>query len=292
MTEGLSIGTNRHLSLGKSSSACIGRHDSSSSEVVASCSRNGILQLRDTLLLLETQSLLLTSLSFGNSGGLLRTHLRSKRRGAYWTAAGTVDNVRVTGCLRGPVAVGLSVYGSEQGSFLIVSVLCRSRGARRNRSRCWHGLDCCSHRRRYADSVRIVARAALDSVTRRQEGVEALNKLGVTGEEGRDTFDDARCVNTVSSQHLRRVGCGDRHIRPAFEVLHDVQESVVNIWVVDKLDLDLVEVAQGILWTISSVKGRGMGEPNIRSEWAAGPGRHLLLERRQVAWAQAWPAIE
>ena len=37
------------------------------------------------------------------------------------------------------------------------------------------------------------------------------------------------------------------HLRLALEVLHDVEESIIHIWLVDKLDLDLVEVAQSIL---------------------------------------------
>jgi hypothetical protein len=35
--------------------------------------------------------------------------------------------------------------------------------------------------------------------------------------------------------------------RLAFEILHDVQEPIVYIWLVCELDLDLVEIAQGIL---------------------------------------------
>ena len=31
------------------------------------------------------------------------------------------------------------------------------------------------------------------------------------------------------------------------EVFHDIEESGVNIWLVGKLDLDLVKVAEGIL---------------------------------------------
>ena len=39
------------------------------------------------------------------------------------------------------------------------------------------------------------------------------------------------------------------HLRLALEVLHDVEEPVIHIWLVDKLYLDLIEVAQSVLCT-------------------------------------------
>ena len=40
---------------------------------------------------------------------------------------------------------------------------------------------------------------------------------------------------------------GSLYPRLALEVFHDVEESVIHIWLLMKLDLDLVEVAQCIL---------------------------------------------
>lgn len=56
-------------------------------------------------------------------------------------------------------------------------------------------LDRCAHGRRHTNRIRIVAGAALDSVSRRQEGVKALNEGGVTGKKFRDAVDDARRVD-------------------------------------------------------------------------------------------------
>lgn len=44
-----------------------------------------------------------------------------------------------------------------------------------------------------------------------------------------------------------RDSLGSLHPRLALEVLHDIEESVIDIWLLMKLDLDLVEVAQCIL---------------------------------------------
>ncbi|KAH0357064.1 hypothetical protein KCU81_g247, partial [Aureobasidium melanogenum] len=126
-------------------------------------------------------------------------------------------------------------------------------------------LPGCSHLVcRDPDSIRVIASAALDSVARRQKGVEALDELRIAGKKSRDTFDDTGCINTVSCQHLRMIRCGDRHIRSTLEVFHNVQESVINIWVINKLHFDLVKVAQRVLETI---------------RWAAGLDRPALANR-------------
>lgn len=39
----------------------------------------------------------------------------------------------------------------------------------------------------------------------------------------------------------------DCNLRLAFEVFHNVQESIVYVWLIGKLNLDLVEVAERIL---------------------------------------------
>lgn len=37
------------------------------------------------------------------------------------------------------------------------------------------------------------------------------------------------------------------HLRLALKILHNIQKSIVNIWLVGELNLDLVKVAEGIL---------------------------------------------
>lgn len=41
---------------------------------------------------------------------------------------------------------------------------------------------------------------------------------------------------------------GTIHLRLAFEVLHDIKKSIVDIGLVRKLDFDLIKVTKGILW--------------------------------------------
>jgi hypothetical protein len=53
-----------------------------------------------------------------------------------------------------------------------------------------------AHRRRDADAVGVVAEAALDAVSRRQKGVEALDEIGMSGEELGDAVDDSGGVDT------------------------------------------------------------------------------------------------
>jgi hypothetical protein len=53
-----------------------------------------------------------------------------------------------------------------------------------------------------------------------------LNQVGITSEKGRHAFNDARGVNGT-----------------ALEVLHDVQEAVVDIGMIGELYFDLIKVA-------------------------------------------------
>lgn len=98
------------------------------------------------------------------------------------------------------------------------------------RSWLWHRLHCCSHRSGDSDRIRVVTRSAFDPVSRRQERVKSLDELWITRKERTDSTDDAWGVD------------GSR-----LEVFHDVQETVVDVWMVGELDLDLVEVAQRVV---------------------------------------------
>jgi hypothetical protein len=41
------------------------------------------------------------------------------------------------------------------------------------------------------------------------------------------------------------------HLRLAFEVLHNIKESIVDIGLVGKLNFDLIKITEGILWQIN-----------------------------------------
>ena len=53
-----------------------------------------------------------------------------------------------------------------------------------------------------------------------------MNQVGITSEKGRHAFNDARSVDGT-----------------ALEVLHDVQEAVVDIGMIGELYFDLIKVA-------------------------------------------------
>ena len=97
-------------------------------------------------------------------------------------------------------------------------------------SRGGHIADCCAHWSGHADDIWIVTLAAFNPISRRQECVETLNQLWVASEE-----------LTNSTDHTWSID-GAR-----FEVLHDVQESVIHIRVLSELDFHLVEVAEGVI---------------------------------------------
>ena len=75
----------------------------------------------------------------------------------------------------------------------------------------------------------MLIKAAFDAVAGGQERIKALYETRLPAEQHRHTLDDAGRID-----------------RLALKVLHDIEESIVHIRVVRKLDLDLVEVRQGI----------------------------------------------
>lgn len=70
---------------------------------------------------------------------------------------------------------------------------------------------------------------ALDSVSRRQERVEALNEMRKASEQVRHPRNHTRSIKGMT-----------------LEVLHDIQKPVVHVRVVRELDLHLVQVRQRV----------------------------------------------
>jgi hypothetical protein len=46
-----------------------------------------------------------------------------------------------------------------------------------------------------------------------------------------------------------------KHVRLAFEVFHDIKKSIIHIWLICKLDLDLVKITQCVLHVVSEMLG-------------------------------------
>ena len=57
-----------------------------------------------------------------------------------------------------------------------------------------------------------------------------MNEVGITSKKGRHALNDARSVDGT-----------------ALEVLHDVKELVVHIWMICKLDFHLIKITQRVL---------------------------------------------
>jgi hypothetical protein len=68
-------------------------------------------------------------------------------------------------------------------------------------------------------------------------------------EELRYSVDNPWCVNTILALATitTKVAAQSINIRLAFEVFHNIQESVIDVWLVMELDFDLVKVGEGIL---------------------------------------------
>lgn len=81
-----------------------------------------------------------------------------------------------------------------------------------------------------SDGVRIVICTTLNPIARRQERVKALYEVGVAREERADSADYAGRVYGAT-----------------LEILHDVQESIVHVWMLRELDLHLVKIAQSVV---------------------------------------------
>jgi len=99
-----------------------------------------------------------------------------------------------------------------------------------------------------------LVRREVNLKARREECVETLDEVTMALEEVGDALNDARCVDTVakkkkkeklSTQEDEQAASRNRPLR--LEVFHDVEELIVNFGLVVELDLDLVEVRQGVL---------------------------------------------
>lgn len=126
---------------------------------------------------------------------------------------------------------------STLGSLIVCGLMLRRSIAidcvaawRRKRPWCRHSRHHGTHWRSNSDRIRVAVRTTFNLISWWQEGVEALNQVRVTRKERGYTLDDPWSI-----------------YRATLEVLHDIQESIIDVRVVSKLNLDLIEVAQGIL---------------------------------------------
>ena len=91
-------------------------------------------------------------------------------------------------------------------------------------------MNCRSHGSGDSDRIRVVTSSTFDPVSRRQERVKSLDQLWIAGKQLADSSYDAWGVNSTT-----------------LEVLHYIQEAVVDVRVIGELDFDLIEIAQGII---------------------------------------------
>lgn len=126
----------------------------------------------------------------------------------------------------------------------------------------WPSTDRVDGRARWSsntDTVRIVLQAALYSVSGRKESVESLDQIRVPGEQFRDTSNHSRCIDPTTNQQRSRKktephNMVSANLRLTFEVFHNVEKPIIDIRLLRKLNLDLVQVAKGILsFNISKV---------------------------------------
>lgn len=80
------------------------------------------------------------------------------------------------------------------------------------------------------NGIRVILSAALNAISGRQESVETLNQGWVTIEKSRNPLN-----------HTRGIDC------LALEILHDVQEAVVHVRLVDEANLHLIKIAKRII---------------------------------------------
>lgn len=93
-----------------------------------------------------------------------------------------------------------------------------------------HGGNHCAHGCSDPNRIWISIRSTFNLISWGQKGVEPLDQIRVAGKERRNALNDTRSVYGT-----------------ALEVLHDIQEAVVNIGMIGELDFDLVEVAKSVL---------------------------------------------
>jgi hypothetical protein len=91
-------------------------------------------------------------------------------------------------------------------------------------------LYSCAHWSGDSDRVGVVTSSTFDPVSRRQERVKSLDQLGIAGKQLADSSYDAGGVDSTT-----------------LEVLHYIQEAVVDVRVIGELDFDLIEIAQGVI---------------------------------------------
>lgn len=181
-------------------------------------SGDGILERTHPALFLLMHSVLL--LLTNGFEVLLRRGLAAWRRG--WTDGSTAGAEHHLCCL----LAGLRCEGAVGGSSAVLDIALPAQGS------LWlgHRLDGCAHGCGHSDTIRIVVGTALNAIAGRQEGVEPLDEVWIPRKQRTDSTNDARGIDGT-----------------ALEVLHDVEEAIVDVGVIGELDFDLVEVAQRVV---------------------------------------------
>lgn len=65
------------------------------------------------------------------------------------------------------------------------------------RARASHAECVCTRRRGNSNSVRVILSPTLDTISRRQKGIEALDESWVAVEQGRNALDYTRCIDAT-----------------------------------------------------------------------------------------------
>lgn len=110
------------------------------------------------------------------------------------------------------------------------------------------------------------AAETFDAISRWQEGVESRDESRMSLEQSRYPFDDPRSVDILT-----------------LKVLHDIQEPVVNIGLILKLNLDLIKIRQRVsdiqgsvvascCWRACCIATRSWGRL-LRRRWRRGRAR-------------------
>lgn len=108
-------------------------------------------------------------------------------------------------------------------------------------------LHRCSHRSRHSDGIWVVTGTAFYPVAWRQESIKSLDQIRMSRKQLGYSVDNAGGVDPIACCQSNSASRARRNSRLALEIFHDVQESIVHIGLVVELNLDLVQVGEGIL---------------------------------------------
>jgi hypothetical protein len=120
-------------------------------------------------------------------------------------------------------------------------------------ARSGHAQGVCPRWGGYANRIWIVFSTAFNTVSWRQEGVEALNEGGMAVEQRGNPLDDTWGVNAIDSLSVPsnltpQTGEIFGNSRLTLKVLHYIQEPIIHIGLVYESHLHLIQIAEGILF--------------------------------------------